>query len=68
MYGDVSNLLFITDFNLSDIDWTTWVSVNEFEVSFLNILHDNYLLHHLDKPTKMRGHDIPHCLDLVISV
>jgi len=34
---------------------------------FLDILSKNYLLQYIDKPTRIRGDDEPHVLDLVVT-
>ena len=40
---------------------------NQFETDFVNELRDFYLLQHVSCPTRTRGSDTPHVLDLVIS-
>ena len=63
------NLMFIGDFNLPGIDWNNWCSINntQYEVDFINTLRDFYLYQHVTSPTRARGTDTPHILDLVIS-
>jgi len=66
----LDNLVFIGDFNLPGIDWNTWYSSsnNQFETDFINILRDFYLLQHVSFPTRTRGSDTPHILDLVMTL
>ena len=40
---------------------------NQLEIDFINILRDFYLLQHASCPTRTRGSDTPHILDLVLS-
>jgi len=65
----LDNLLFIGDFNLPGIDWHIWSSStnNQLEIGFINMLRDFHLLQHVSFPTRFRGADTPHVLDLVIS-
>jgi len=65
----LDNLVFVEDFNLPGIDWNNWCSSNnnQFEIDFLNILRSFYLLQHVSCPTRFRGSDTLHILDLVIS-
>ena len=55
------------DFNFPGIDWKLQCSNNVIEMEFLNILNDNFLIQHIDTPTRHRGKDNPHVLDLVIT-
>ena len=61
--------LYIGDFNLGNIDWTTCTSITSklVEMSFLSCLQNNFLLQHVRKPTRARGSDNPHILDLLIT-
>ena len=63
----LDKLIFIGDFNLPGIDWNNWCSSNnnQLEIDFTNILRDFYLLQHVSCPTRTRGSDTPHILDLV---
>ena len=40
---------------------------SEFEQKFLDCLQDDYLFQHVNKPTRCRGKDTPHILDLILS-
>ena len=40
---------------------------SSFEISFLDTLRKNFLMQHIDKPTRATGTDIPHILGLIIS-
>ena len=64
-----SNFILVGDFNFNDIDWYKWCSLQNKASScqFLNALKDNLLLQHIDVPTRRRGMDNPHVLDLVIT-
>jgi len=39
----------------------------QLEIDVINILRDFYLLQHVSFPTRFRGADTPHVLDLLIS-
>jgi len=67
---NLDNLLFIGDFKLPGIDWHNWSSStnNQLEIDFINMLRDCYLLQHVSCPTKFRGANTLHVLDLVISI
>ena len=57
------------DFNLPSIDWHFWnsTSKNKFEIEFINKLQDCFLMQNVLIPTRARGEDNPHILDLVIT-
>ena len=63
------NVMFIGDFNFPGIDWNDWVSKynNKYELEFINMLQEKFLLQHVNFPTRARGTHDPHTLDLVIS-
>jgi len=65
----IENLMFVGDFNLPGTDWNNLCSNNntQYEVEFINMLREFYLLQHLTCPTRARGSDTPHTLDLVIT-
>ena len=66
---NISQFVLVGDFNLPDIDWNNWSS-NQGSVSskkFIDVLRDNMLIQHVDIPTRARGSDVPHILDLVIT-
>ena len=69
MSGNNNNVIFIGDFNLPGIDWNNWNSTtnNQLEIDFISKLRDFYLLQHVNSPTRVRGADTPHILDLVIT-
>jgi len=62
-------LLIIGDFTLLGIDWHNWSSStnNQLEIDFINTLRDFYLQQHVSCPTRFRGANTLHVLDLVIS-
>ena len=65
-------ILFIGDFNLGDIKWTNEsavgaVGANAVSKKFINCLQKNFLQQHVFSPTRVRGSQIPHILDLVIT-
>ena len=59
------------DFNLQNIDWDNWHSHGESadtnEYKFIECLQDNYLYQQVNKPTRFRGDDTPHTLDMIIT-
>ena len=68
--------LIVGDFNFSSIRWYqscgSWaipecanLSVND--LKFVNVLQENLLLQHVVEPTRQRGSDTPHTLDLIIT-
>ena len=65
----VRNLLCLGDFNWPNISWSTWTTVSRSgsEIKFIDTLRKNFLNQHVSKPTRSRGDDDPHILDLVIS-
>ena len=64
-----NNLLLVGDLNWPNIDWKNWSSPKSLgsETKFLDILRKNCLLQYIDKPTRIRGDDEPHVLDLVLT-
>jgi len=62
-------LILVGDFNWPNIEWHSWSTANNLfpETKFLDTLRKNYLLQHIDKPTRIRGGDKPHVLDLVLT-
>ena len=63
----MGNKLFLGDFNWPHINWDKWCTSNSIESKFLDILRKIFLDQHVSKPTRARGTDTPHLLDLVIS-
>lgn len=65
------NVLLLGDFNYPGIDWNSWntnnINPNCTENCFLVTLQDNLLMQHVDRPTRARGSDTPHILDLILS-
>ncbi|CAG2196936.1 unnamed protein product [Mytilus edulis] len=66
-----SHILIMGDFNYPEINWETWNTKgdrpNSTENKFLEALQDNFLYQHTTKPTRWRGADTPHTLDLLIT-
>ena len=65
-------LLLLGDFNYGNINWADEVvigasSANSPSQKFINCMHKNFLLQHVFSPTRVRGCDTPHTLDLVIT-
>ncbi len=61
----------IGDFNYPDINWNllspgTDNSLSE-EHKFLECIQNNYLTQHITRPTRVRGTDTPHILDLILT-
>jgi hypothetical protein len=66
------NLLLIGDFNLPSIDWSknrvgSNLCANSTAYKFLSCLDNNYLTQHVLFPTRARGVQASHTLDLIIS-
>ena len=63
------NTLIIGDFNISDINWNNYTSIGNScsSLTLLKAIRDNFLTQHIDTPTRARGSDTPHILDLVLS-
>ncbi|MFZ2537370.1 MAG: endonuclease/exonuclease/phosphatase family protein, partial [Oscillospiraceae bacterium] len=61
------NLLITGDFNFNDINWETWSSAYTSGDKFLDSLRNNFLYQHVNYPTRARGTDTPHILDLVLT-
>ena len=62
------DILIVGDFNLGDINWGNYTAPNNNLSSqlFIKVLRDNLLTQLTDTPTRARGTDTPHILDLVI--
>jgi len=65
-------LLVIGDFNLPNINWSKNIvdnnsNVNSTAYKFIACLNDNFLTQNVNFPTRARGSQTPHTLDLVIS-
>ena len=63
------DLIIVGDFNFPEIDWDLHHSTNNSvgSTAFLNTLQKLFLLQHVNFPTRARGSDTPHTLDLVIT-
>jgi len=68
--------LIVGDFNYRNINWYSvpgcgasaqCSGLSENEMAFVNSLRENLLLQHVVNPTRQRGTDTPHILDLVLS-
>ena len=59
--------ILVGDFNCPNMNWDTWCTSSPFELKFLDTLRKNFLTQYVDKPTRARGTDTPHILDLIIS-
>ncbi|CAG2203305.1 unnamed protein product [Mytilus edulis] len=66
-----SHILIMGDFNYPAIDWEIWntkgENVNSIENRFLESIQENFLFQHTTKPTRWRGTDTPHTLDLILT-
>jgi len=65
-------LLLFGDFNFPNINWVKYTvegnaSVNSSAFKFVSCLNDNFLTQNVQFPTRARGSQTPHILDLVIS-
>ena len=68
--------LIVGDFNFSNILWypehgsgasAKCSTLNDNEMAFVSSLRENLLMQHVVNPTRQRGSDTPHILDLVIT-
>jgi len=66
----------VGDFNFSNIHWypdhgsgacANCSSLNDNEMAFVSSLREHLLMQHVVNPTRQRGSDTPHILDLVIT-
>jgi hypothetical protein len=59
------------DFNYPNIDWencnSNGDSTESIEYTFIENLQDIFLFQHIKKPTRWRGTNTPHILDLIIT-
>jgi len=63
-------LLLLGDFNMGNIDWNNWSNsngVNSPDRKLLDCLRKNLMQQHVLFPTRARGGNTPHILDLIIS-
>ena len=65
-------LLLIGDFNMPNINWSNCTTNNDFNANssankFITCLNNNYLTQNVLFPTRARGTQTPHILDLIIS-
>ena len=67
--GDALYALILGDFNLSGINWATWISGTNsiVEQEFISTLEDCFLFPHITNPTRGGIEQKPHILDLVIT-
>jgi len=59
--------LIIGDFNFPNINWKTWSTSGQLEMTFIDILRKKILHQYIETPTRARGSSVPNILDLVIS-
>ena len=67
--ANFSHLLMLGDFNYGDINWNTGISQGPedgFAQKTADKIRDNYWSQKVTEPTRRRGQDTPHLLDLVI--
>ena len=65
-------LLLLGYFNLPNINWSNSsvnsnLPINSASYKFVSCLRDNFLTQHVQFPTRARGSQTPHILDLIIS-
>ena len=67
-------ILITGDFNYSHIEWyqdyghgASAKCLSDNDMKFINTLRQHFFLQHITNPTRQRGTDVPHILDLVIS-
>ena len=66
-----SHILIMGDFNYPNIDWencnSNRDSTESIEYTFIENLQDSFLFQHIKKPTRWRGTNTPHILNLIIT-
>ncbi|CAG2209803.1 unnamed protein product [Mytilus edulis] len=66
-----SHILIMGDYNYPEINWDSWNSPGEStesnEYKFLENLQENFLFQHVTRPTRWRGTNTPHTLDLILT-
>lgn len=66
-----SHILIMGDFNYPEINWESWNTKSDIteniENKFIDTVEDNFLFQHVSKPTRWRGTDTPHILDLIMT-
>lgn len=65
-------LLLVGDFNFPNINWLNYTVINNSSINssaykFITCLNNNFLTQHVLFPTRARGSQTPHTLDLFIS-
>lgn len=60
-------ILVVGDFNYNDITWENGTAKSTTSSNFIEVLRENFLIQNVVSPTRARGTDEPHLLDLVIS-
>jgi len=71
--SSVDKFIILGDFNYCNINWDTCssggsISGNTQGHKFLSAVNENFLIQHVLFPTRMRGSQTPHILDLVFTV
>lgn len=65
-----TNILITGDFNMRDIDWTSWStchSEQHVEHKFIECLRDNFIYQHIQEPTRFRENQTENVLDLILT-
>ncbi|CAC5385682.1 unnamed protein product [Mytilus coruscus] len=66
-----SHILIMGDYNFPEINWDSWNSPGDSRESnkykFLENLQENFLFQHVTRPTRWRGTNTPHTLDLILT-
>ena len=64
-------ILLIGDFNFRNVNWENWTcsspNISLADNKFIDCLQRNLLLQHVNFPTRARGSNSPHILDLIIT-
>ena len=60
-------LLVVGDFNYNDIIWENGTAKSAISNNFIEVLREHFLIQNVVSPTRGRGTDEPHLLDLVIT-
>ena len=65
------HILIMGDFNYPEINWESWTTKSDnterIDNKFIDTVQDNFIFQHVSKPTRWRGTDTPHILDLIMS-
>ena len=67
MDKEYTHILIVGDFNLPDVNWTTWHARSNMSRAFMECLRDCHFHQMVTEPTRVRVNQEPTTLDLVIT-